>query len=57
MGFTDNAQDAGVDVNLEIWSEIFHVFQIIPFLPETKEALESMASFVSQNFIDGIQSP
>lgn len=43
------AREAGVDVTLEVWDEMFHVFQLIPFLPETKEALQSIVKFVSQN--------
>lgn len=46
---TEKARDARVDVTLEIWDEMFHVFQLIPFLPETKKAIESIAEFVSQN--------
>ena len=44
--FTQKARDAGVDVTLEIWDEMFHVFQLIPFLPETKKAVGSIAEFV-----------
>jgi len=43
----EKAQEAGVDVTLEIWEEMFHVFQIIPFLPETGRALENIADFVA----------
>jgi acetyl esterase/lipase len=42
------ARAAGVDVTLEIWEGMFHVFHMLPFLPETKRALESIAAFVSQ---------
>jgi acetyl esterase/lipase len=42
------AREAGVDVTLETWDGLFHVFQIVPFLPETKEALRQIAAFVSQ---------
>lgn len=45
--FADNARVADVDVTLEIWDEMFHVFQMFPFLPETKKALASIAEFVS----------
>jgi acetyl esterase/lipase len=48
---TEKARDARVDVTLEIWDEMFHVFQLIPFLPETKKAIGSIAEFVSQNLI------
>jgi monoterpene epsilon-lactone hydrolase len=42
------ARQAGVDVTLETWEGMFHVFHMLPFLPETKRALESIAAFVSQ---------
>jgi monoterpene epsilon-lactone hydrolase len=45
----DRARQAGVDVTLEIWDEMFHVFQLLPFLPEAKEAVGRIAEFVSQN--------
>jgi len=41
----DKARQAGVDVTLEIWDEMFHVFQLFPFLPETKEAVAHIAEF------------
>jgi len=37
-----------VNATLEIWEEMFHVFQIIPFLPETKKAMGQIAEFVSR---------
>ena len=49
--FAEKAKDAKVDVTLEIWDEMFHVFQLVPFLPEAKKALRSIAAFVSQNLI------
>ena len=42
----DRARDSGVEVTLSIWDEMFHVFQLIPFLPETKRALVQIAAFV-----------
>jgi acetyl esterase/lipase len=44
----DKAREAGVDVTLEIWSEMFHVFQMIWLLAETKTAIRHIAEFVSQ---------
>ena len=44
----DRAREAGVDVTLEVWDEMFHVFQMVPFLPETKRAVEQIAQFVVQ---------
>jgi acetyl esterase/lipase len=45
----ENACKAGVDVTLEILNEMFHVFQLVSFLPETKTAVGKIAEFVSQN--------
>ena len=41
------AREAGVDVTLEVWDELFHVFQLVGFLPESKEAIGHIAWFVS----------
>jgi monoterpene epsilon-lactone hydrolase len=49
MRCADRARQAGVDVTLEIWDGMFHVFQLVPFLPETTKAVGHMAEFVSQN--------
>jgi len=43
------ARQAGVGVTLEVWDEMFHVFQLVPFLPETKKAVGRIAEFVLQN--------
>lgn len=43
------ARQAGVSVSLEVWDEMFHVFQLVPFLPETKTAVGHIAEFASQN--------
>jgi len=45
------ARKTGVDVTLETWDGMFHVFQMFPFLPETKRAVESIAKFVSQRLV------
>jgi acetyl esterase/lipase len=42
------ARAADVDVTLETWEGMFHVFHMLPFLPETKRALKSIAGFVSR---------
>jgi acetyl esterase/lipase len=44
------ARQAGVDVTLEVWDGMFHVFQLVPFLPETKRAVGQIAGFASQTF-------
>ena len=46
----DNAREAGVEVTLEIWDEMFHTFQMLPFFPETKKAVAHIGTFVSQRF-------
>lgn len=44
---TAAAREAGVMVTLQIWEELFHVFQMAPFLPETQEALANVAVFLA----------
>lgn len=46
----DRAREADVDVTLEVWNEMFHVFPMLPFFPETKKAVEHIAAFVAQRF-------
>ena len=44
---TANARSAGVDVTLEVWPGMFHVFQSHePLLPEGREAIEHVAAFM-----------
>jgi acetyl esterase/lipase len=43
---SENAHLAGVDVTLETWEGMFHVFQIISFLPETQRSLDHIAKFI-----------
>lgn len=45
----ENARNAGVDVKLKIWEGMFHVFQIVGFLPETQKSLEQISQFISAN--------
>jgi epsilon-lactone hydrolase len=42
----DKAHAAGVDVELELWPETPHSFQMLSFLPEASQALEQIAAFV-----------
>ena len=39
------AEAAGVDATLEIYEEGFHVFQNVPEIPESAEALASVGRF------------
>jgi epsilon-lactone hydrolase len=42
----EKADAAGVDVELEIWPGVAHVFQIASFLPEAAHAINNIARFV-----------
>jgi epsilon-lactone hydrolase len=43
----DHAEEAGVDVTLQIWEEMPHVWQLAaPVLPEGQEAIEKIGAFV-----------
>lgn len=44
--FCGKARQANVEVSLDCWQGMFHVFQIIPILPETKLSLEKIATFI-----------
>ncbi len=42
-----NAKRDGVDVTLEVWDEMIHVFQaFFPLLPEGRQAIEKIAAFL-----------
>lgn len=43
----DKAHAAGVDVELELWPETPHVFQLAPFLPEAALALDEIVKFIA----------
>lgn len=45
--FAKNAEAAGVDVTLEIWPEMFHVWQIMaPLFPEAQQAIDRIGEFI-----------
>ena len=47
---TDLARAAGVDVNLEVWGGMIHVFQMFGAeLPEAHRAIASIAGFLNQH--------
>ena len=50
----DKARKASVDVTLEIWDEMFHIFQMVWFLAETKNAIRHIAEFVSQRLTSAV---
>jgi epsilon-lactone hydrolase len=41
-----NAKKAGVEITLDAWDGLFHVFQLYPVLPEAAEAVEKIGAFV-----------
>jgi epsilon-lactone hydrolase len=49
--FTDMARAAGIDVNLEVWDGMIHVFQMFGAeLPEAHQAIASLAGFLDRHF-------
>lgn len=44
----EKAHEADVDVEIELWPEAAHVFQVVEFLPEANLALDSIVRFVCQ---------
>jgi len=43
----ERARDAGVDVRLEAWDDLVHVFQAFaPMVPEAVEAIDGIGAFV-----------
>ena len=45
----DQAKEAGVDVTLQIWDEMPHVWHLAaPVLPEGQEAIDKIGDFVRQ---------
>jgi epsilon-lactone hydrolase len=47
---SQKAKEAGVDVTLEIWDNMWHVFQSMAFmLPEAQQAINNIGSFVKKH--------
>jgi epsilon-lactone hydrolase len=44
----EKARAAGIDVNLEVWDGMIHVFQMFE-LPETHQAIASIAQFLNRH--------
>ncbi len=43
----EKARLAGVDVTLEVWKGMWHVFQVFaPYVPEAQKAIEQMAAYI-----------
>ena len=49
--FAEKAEKSGVKVILDLWADMFHVFQIFGnLMPESKKALEKIGEFIKENF-------
>jgi epsilon-lactone hydrolase len=46
--FADKARAAGIDVSLEVWDGMIHVFQMFE-LPEARQAIASIAGFLNRH--------
>jgi acetyl esterase/lipase len=46
IAFAEKARAAGVDVTLEVWDEMVHLWHNFSFLPDAQQALEHIARFV-----------
>jgi len=44
--FYEKARQASVEITLDRWQGMFHVFQIIPILPEARLSLKKIANFI-----------
>jgi acetyl esterase/lipase len=45
--FYEKAKQVGVDISLKIWDDMFHVFQLFSFFPETRDSLNLVSEFVA----------
>lgn len=45
--FAEKAEDAGVNVDIRVWSKMWHIFHMqAPFVPESRKALDEICLFV-----------
>jgi monoterpene epsilon-lactone hydrolase len=44
--FAAKLRAAGVSVDLEVWDEMLHVFQMFPVLPDARRAIDRIAAFL-----------
>jgi acetyl esterase/lipase len=47
-GFADKARAAGVDVRLIVWPGMWHVWHLLPSLPEARQAIEAIGGFIRE---------
>jgi acetyl esterase/lipase len=50
LGFAERAKAAGVDVTLEVWDDVPHVWQMFaPILPEAQQAIDHCGEFIRKH--------
>jgi acetyl esterase/lipase len=50
IAFAESAKAAGVDVTLEVWDDMPHIWQVFaPFLPEAQQAIENCGEFIRKH--------
>ena len=47
LRLASNGRDAGVEVSLDVWDGMGHMFQALPALPESQKAYSRIANFVA----------
>ena len=45
----EKARAAGVAVELQVWDEMIHVFQMFPEIPQAQQAIDSIAAFLRRH--------
>jgi acetyl esterase/lipase len=50
LAFAAKARAAGVDVTVEVWPGLWHVFQAFVSLPEARRSLDQVAAFARRRF-------
>lgn len=45
----DKARAAGVEVELQLWDGMIHVFQMFPEIPQAAEAIASISAFLRRH--------
>ncbi|MGY3447291.1 alpha/beta hydrolase [Bradyrhizobium sp. USDA 4473] len=55
MELAAKAKAAGVDVELQVWDGMIHVFQMFPEIPQAGEAIASLANFLRKHLHIGHQ--
>lgn len=50
LRFFEKARSSGVQVTMEAWEGLFHVFPMIPFLPESNQSIILISEFIHSQF-------